>query len=31
MDTAVPQDAIRPDPTRMAQGIMTGIEFLVQV
>ncbi len=26
--TAVPQDAIRTDPTRMAQGIMTGIGFL---
>jgi putative Mg2+ transporter-C (MgtC) family protein len=26
--TAVPLDAIRTDPTRMAQGIMTGIGFL---
>lgn len=26
--THVPQDAIRTDPTRMAQGIMTGIGFL---
>src|SRR4029434_7151511 len=26
--TVVPLDAIRPDPTRMAQGIMTGIGFL---
>jgi putative Mg2+ transporter-C (MgtC) family protein len=26
--TAVPFDAIRTDPTRMAQGIMTGIGFL---
>jgi putative Mg2+ transporter-C (MgtC) family protein len=26
--TAVPADAIRTDPTRMAQGIMTGIGFL---
>jgi putative Mg2+ transporter-C (MgtC) family protein len=26
--TVVPQDAIRTDPTRMAQGIMTGIGFL---
>lgn len=26
--TAVPMDAIRTDPTRMAQGIMTGIGFL---
>jgi putative Mg2+ transporter-C (MgtC) family protein len=26
--TAVQQDAIRTDPTRMAQGIMTGIGFL---
>jgi putative Mg2+ transporter-C (MgtC) family protein len=26
--TIVPQDAIRTDPTRMAQGIMTGIGFL---
>src|SRR5918993_4607091 len=26
--TSVPLDAIRTDPTRMAQGIMTGIGFL---
>ena len=26
--TQVPTDAIRTDPTRMAQGIMTGIGFL---
>src|SRR6202795_1416636 len=26
--TAMPADAIRTDPTRMAQGIMTGIGFL---
>src|SRR6476620_5676581 len=26
--TVVPLDAIRTDPTRMAQGIMTGIGFL---
>src|SRR3989475_10194925 len=26
--TIVPLDAIRTDPTRMAQGIMTGIGFL---
>src|ERR1044072_831337 len=26
--TAVPTEAIRTDPTRMAQGIMTGIGFL---
>src|SRR5574340_1694072 len=26
--TAVPLEAIRTDPTRMAQGIMTGIGFL---
>src|SRR5262245_26660431 len=26
--TAVPLDAVRTDPTRMAQGIMTGIGFL---
>src|SRR5881275_3449968 len=26
--TVVPPDAIRTDPTRMAQGIMTGIGFL---
>src|SRR3954449_5983924 len=26
--TAVPLDSIRTDPTRMAQGIMTGIGFL---
>src|SRR6266436_282464 len=26
--TVVPVDAIRTDPTRMAQGIMTGIGFL---
>ena len=26
--TVVPKDAIRTDPTRMAQGIMTGIGFL---
>ena len=26
--TAAPLDAIRTDPTRMAQGIMTGIGFL---
>ncbi len=28
MMTVVPLDAIRTDPTRMAQGIMTGIGFL---
>ena len=28
MITAMPLDAIRTDPTRMAQGIMTGIGFL---
>jgi putative Mg2+ transporter-C (MgtC) family protein len=27
-DAETPLDAIRTDPTRMAQGIMTGIGFL---